>query len=96
MPASATARLEAKIPCEFKKTLEEAAAVTGHPTVASFVLSALQASARRVIEEHRQAELSARESTRFVKALLSPDTSNAALRRVDRSSPILRETFSCR
>lgn len=76
----ASARLEARIPREFKKTLEEAAAVTGHPTVTSFVLFALQASARQVIEEHRQARLSAEESTRFVKALLSPDAPNAALR----------------
>jgi uncharacterized protein (DUF1778 family) len=80
VPASATARLEARIPREFKKTLEEAAAVTGHPTVTSFVLFALQASARRVIEEHRQAKLSAAESAHFVKALLSPDAPNAALR----------------
>jgi uncharacterized protein (DUF1778 family) len=75
-----TARLEARIPRDFKKTLEQAAAVTGHPTVTSFVLFALQASARRVIEEHQQAKLSAAESTLFVKALLAPASPNAALR----------------
>lgn len=75
-----TARLEARIPRDFKKTLEQAAAVTGHPTVTSFVLSALQASARKVIEEHQQAKLSAEESTHFVKALLAPAAPNAALR----------------
>ena len=77
--APSTARLEARIPREFKKTLEQAAAVTGHPTVTSFVLFALQASARKVIEEHQQARLSAEESTNFVKALLAPAAPNAAL-----------------
>lgn len=75
-----TARLEARIPRDFKKTLEQAAAVTGHPTVTSFVLFALKASARKVIEEHQQAKLSAEESTNFVKALLAPAAPNAALR----------------
>lgn len=75
-----TARLEARIPRDFKKTLEQAAAVTGHPTVTSYVLFALQASARRVIEEHQQAKLSAEESAHFVKALLAPAAPNAALR----------------
>jgi uncharacterized protein (DUF1778 family) len=78
--APATARLEARIPRELKKTLEQAAAVTGHPTVTSFVLSALQASAQRVIEEHQQAKLSAEESAQFVKALREPAAPNAALR----------------
>lgn len=76
----ATARLEARIPRDFKKTLEQAAAVTGHPTVTSYVLFTLQASARRVIEEHQQAKLSEEESTHFVKALLAPAAPNAALR----------------
>ena len=59
---------------------KQAAAVTGHPTVTSFVLFALQASVRKVIEEHQQAKLSAEESTQFVKALLAPAAPNAALR----------------
>ena len=75
-----TARLEARIPREFKKTLEQAAAMTGHPTVTSFVLFTLQASARKVIEQHQQARLSAEESTQFVKALLAPAAPNSALR----------------
>ena len=77
--APSTARLEARIPREFKKTLEQAAAVTGHPTVSSFVLFVLQTSARKVLEEHQQARLSAEESTNFVKALLAPVAPNAAL-----------------
>lgn len=78
--ASSTARLEARIPRDLKKTLEQAAAVTGHPTVTSFVLFALQASARKAMEEHQRAQLSAEESTSFVEALLSPAAPNAALR----------------
>lgn len=77
---STTARLEARIPRDFKKTLEQAAAVTGHRTVTSYVLFALQASARKVIEEHQQATLSAEESVKFVKAVLAPAAPNAALR----------------
>ncbi|MDD2763673.1 MAG: DUF1778 domain-containing protein [Opitutaceae bacterium] len=75
-----TARLEARIPRDFKKTLEQAAAVTGHPTVTSFVLFVLQTNARKVLEDHQQAKLSAEESTNFVKALLAPAAPNAALR----------------
>ena len=78
---SSTARLEARIPRDFKKTLEQAAAVTGHPTVTSFVLFALQASARKVIEEHQRAQLSAEESASFVEALLAPAAPNAVLRK---------------
>ena len=75
-----TARLEARITPDFKKTLEQAAAVTGHSTLTSFVIFALQASAQKVIEDHRQAKLTAEESDGFVQALLSPPAPNAALR----------------
>lgn len=54
--------------------------MTGHPTVTSFVLFVLQTSARKVLEDHQLAKLSADESTNFVKTLLSPATPNAALR----------------
>jgi uncharacterized protein (DUF1778 family) len=74
------ARLEARVSRDFKNTLEQAAAVTGHPTVTSFVLFALQASARKVIEEHQRAILSAEESTQFVNSLLAPPAPNPALR----------------
>jgi len=73
-------RLEARVPRELKKTLERAAAVTGHPTLTSFMIYTLQASARKVIEEHQQAKLTADESVNFVQALLAPAAPNAALR----------------
>lgn len=75
-----TARLEARIPRELKKRLERAAAVTGHPTLTSYMIYTLQTSASKVIEEHQRAKLTADESTNFVEALLAPATPNAALR----------------
>ncbi len=77
-PAS-TARLEARVPRDLKKTLAQAAAFTGHSTLTSFVIFALQSSARKIIEEHKQARLTAEESTRFVEALLMPAAPNAQL-----------------
>jgi len=74
------ARLEARVSRELKKTLERAAAVTGHPTLTSFMIYSLQTSARKAIEEHQQAKLTADESTNFVQALLAPAAPNAALR----------------
>lgn len=78
--AAATARLEARVTRDFKKTLEQAAAVTGHPTLTSFMIQALQNSARQAIEDHRQVRLSGEESANFVQALLAPPAPNAALR----------------
>ena len=78
-PAS-TARLEARVPRDLKKTLAQAAAVTGHSTLTSFVIFALQSSARKIIEEHKLAKLTAEESTHFVEALLAPVAPNAQLR----------------
>lgn len=75
-----TARLEARISRDLKETLERAAAVTGHPTLTSFMIHTLQTSARQVIAEHQRAKLTAAESTNFVKALLTPAAPNAALR----------------
>lgn len=72
-------RLEARIPRELKRTLERAAAVTGHPTLTSFMIYSLQTSARRAIEEHQKTRLTADESTNFVQALLAPTAPNAAL-----------------
>jgi uncharacterized protein (DUF1778 family) len=77
---SSTARFEARIPRELKENLERAAAVAGHPTVTGFVLSTLQDSARRVLEDHRQARLSDEDSRRFVDALLAPPEPNPELR----------------
>ncbi|MFZ5495332.1 MAG: DUF1778 domain-containing protein [Verrucomicrobiota bacterium] len=77
---ASTARLEARVPRDLKKTLAQAAAVTGHSTLTSFVIFVLQSSARKIIEEHKQAKLTAEESAHFVEALLKPAAPNAQLR----------------
>lgn len=74
------ARLEARVSRDLKKMLERAAVVTGHPTLTSFMIYSLQTSARKAIEEHQQAKLTADESTNFVQALLAQAAPNAALR----------------
>lgn len=78
--ATSSARLEARVSPDFKKTLELAAAVAGHPTLTSFMVQALQNSARKAIEDHRQVMLSGEESANFVEALLAPPAPNTSLR----------------
>lgn len=75
-----TARLEARVSRDLKDTLERAAAVTGHATLKSFLIYALQSSASKAIEDHRLARLSEEESQSFVRTLLAPPAPNAELR----------------
>jgi uncharacterized protein (DUF1778 family) len=75
-----TERLEARVPRSLKQTLQKAAAVTGHSTLTSYVVYALQTSAQAVIDEHERIRLSAEESNRFVETLLSPPPPNGALK----------------
>ncbi len=80
-PKSApTERLEARVPRSLKQTLQKAAAVTGHSTLTSYVVYALQTSAQAVIDDHERVRLSAEESKRFVETLLSPPPPNGALK----------------
>jgi uncharacterized protein (DUF1778 family) len=72
-------RLETRVTAEQKMLIERAAALQGR-TVTDFVLTSLQDAARRAIEEHRQLELSVRDSEAFVDALLSPRPVNDRLR----------------
>lgn len=53
-------------------------------SVTGFVLTSVQDAARRAIEEHRQLELSVRDSEAFVEALLNPAQANVRLRRTVR------------
>jgi len=78
--ASPTARLEARVSRALKTTLERAAAVSGHPTLTSFMIHSLQTSARRAIDDFQHATLTTEESTAFVQALLAPAAPNEALR----------------
>jgi uncharacterized protein (DUF1778 family) len=64
-------RLETRVTPEQKTLIERAAAVEGR-TVTDFVLTSVQAAARRAIEAHRKLELSVRDSDAFIEALLNP------------------------
>ena len=72
-------RLEARLTAEQKTLIEHAAALQGR-TVTDFVLTSVQDAARRAIQEHRQLELSVRDSTAFVDAMLHPKPVNDRLR----------------
>jgi uncharacterized protein (DUF1778 family) len=72
-------RLEARVTTEQKRLIERAAALQGR-TVTDFVLTSLQDAARRAIEEHREFQLSVRDSEAFVEALLNPRPVNDRLR----------------
>jgi uncharacterized protein (DUF1778 family) len=72
-------RLEARVTAEQKHLIERAAALQGR-TVTDFVLTSLQDAARRAIEEHREFQLSVRDSEAFVEALLNPKPVNDRLR----------------
>ena len=72
-------RLETRVTAEQKTLIEHAAAIQGR-TVTDFVLTSVQDAARRAIEEHRQLELSVRDSRAFVDALLNPKPVNKRLR----------------
>jgi len=74
-----TQRLEARVTAEQKMLIERAAALQGR-TVTDFVLTSVQDAARRAIEDHRQIELSVRDSEAFVEALLNPKPVNGRLR----------------
>ncbi len=78
--AAEGARLEARVSTEFKKTLERAAAVTGHTTLNSYVIATLRDGVSRDLESHAHAVLSAEESRAFVGALLNPPAPNKRLR----------------
>jgi uncharacterized protein (DUF1778 family) len=70
--------LEARVTAEQKALIESAAALQGR-TVTDFVLTRVQEAARRAIEEHRQLELSMRDSEAFVEAMLNPKPVNDRL-----------------
>lgn len=72
-------RLETRVTAEQKTLIERAAALQGR-SVTDFVLASVQDAARRAIEEHRQLELSVRDSEAFVEALMNPRPVNDRLR----------------
>jgi uncharacterized protein (DUF1778 family) len=84
-PASApardnrTARLEARIPATLKGILSEAAGLTGHTSVSSYIIQTLQESASKTVEQARLTQLDDAASTAFVQSLLAPSEPAPAL-----------------
>jgi uncharacterized protein (DUF1778 family) len=79
-PASATARLEARISAELHATLKRAAALQDR-TVTDFVIAAVLEAAQRAIQQAEVIRLSRADQERFAEALLAPPKPNAALKR---------------
>jgi uncharacterized protein (DUF1778 family) len=79
-PASATARLEARISVELHATLKRAAELQDR-TVTDFVITAVQEAAQRAIQQAGVVTLSLADQERFARALLSPPKPNPALKR---------------
>lgn len=83
VPAAAaknrTARLEARVPVALKEILLEAAGLTGHASVSSYVVQTLQESAARTLQQARTAQLDAEQSATFVESLLAPPAPVPAL-----------------
>jgi uncharacterized protein (DUF1778 family) len=78
-PHRKTERIEARVSSDFKELVEQAATLSGH-NLSSYVLFALNSTARRTLAEHQQTTLTADESRSFVRALLSPPRPNRRLR----------------
>lgn len=74
-----TARLEARIPAALKEILSEAAELTGHASVSSYIVQTLQVSASRTVQQARGTQLAAAESAAFVESLLAPSAPAPAL-----------------
>ena len=72
-------RLEARVSPDQKALFLRAAALEGR-SLTDFLVSSAQAAAHATIHRHTLVELSARESTAFVEALLHPEEPNDRLR----------------
>jgi uncharacterized protein (DUF1778 family) len=78
--ATATARLEARIP-KAQKTLFERAAELRGQTLTDFVIDTLHDAAVKTVEEHSLIKLTLEDQQRFVEALMNPPAPNAALKK---------------
>jgi uncharacterized protein (DUF1778 family) len=74
------ARLEARVSRRVHDLMKRAAKLQGR-SVTDFVSMAIEAEARRVIEDETVLRLSLEDQKRFAKALLNPPKPNAALKR---------------
>ena len=92
MPATtSSARLEARIGTDLHSMLKRAAELQGR-TMTDFVVSAVQDTAQRAIEQAEVMRLSLADQECFAQALLSPPQTAPALERAfARRSKLLRD-----
>ncbi len=76
-------RIEARVSPEQKAFLQRAVALEGR-TVTDFLVGSAQTAALETIRRHEQIILSARDSARFVEALLNPPAPNERFREAAR------------
>lgn len=72
-------RVEARVTREQKELLERAAALEGR-SMTDFILTSAQDAAADTIARHELLQLSPRDQSTFVEALLNPPVPNDALR----------------
>jgi uncharacterized protein (DUF1778 family) len=73
-------RLEARVSSEIKALFQEAAAIQGR-SVTDFVVASAVEAAARTVRDRDLLNLSKRDRTAFVEALLNPPAPNERLRR---------------
>lgn len=74
------ARINFRLPSEWKQTIEEAASALGQ-TVSEFTISTVVRAARQVLHDVQMTRLSTRDRDRFLEALDAADAKpNAALK----------------
>ena len=84
-------RLVARLTPEDKALLERAAGMEGR-SVAAFVVSHVRAAAEKVVRENEVIRLTAKESRRFVAALLAPP--RPPTKRMQKALALHRETVT--
>ncbi len=77
---TAKERISSRVPKPVRKTLEEAAALSG-ATLNQFVVQAALKEAHAVLERERFIRLSRRDAEVFFKALKNPPSPNARLKK---------------
>jgi uncharacterized protein (DUF1778 family) len=81
--ATATARLEARVPKQQKMLFERAAELKGQ-TLTDFLIDSLYAAAVKTVQEQSFIRLTIEEQKKFVAALMNPPAPNAALKQAAR------------
>ena len=72
------ARLEARVDAEIKARWQQAADLQGI-TLTDFIITSLQESASKIIQQHQTMKLNKKETQAFVEAILNPGEPNENL-----------------